>query len=93
MASIRSSTTTTGTAAAPQSSNKPTHFSSADNIFGPHHIPPLPSQQAPSAVKPDAFNQRRLSLPDLSKLKDEWAQQEALQGTSLPPGKLQVSSG
>lgn len=34
---------------------------------------------------------RRLSLPDLGKLKDEWDRREAIQATAqLSPGKLQV---
>lgn len=35
--------------------------------------------------------QRRLSLPDLTKLKQEWDRREAIQATAqLAPGKLQV---
>lgn len=36
-------------------------------------------------------NQRRLSLPDLEKLRLEWDKREAIQtNTQLPPGRLQV---
>jgi hypothetical protein len=35
--------------------------------------------------------QRRLSLPDLNKLKADWDSREAIEGTAqLAPGKLQV---
>ena len=34
---------------------------------------------------------RRLSLPDLKELRQEWARREALQINTLPPGKLQVT--
>ncbi|KAI8336513.1 hypothetical protein BC941DRAFT_471054 [Chlamydoabsidia padenii] len=93
MASVRSPTTT---ATAQQlNNNKPTLFTSADNIFGPHPLPLHQQQQqqlqsTSLGPNPDVSNQRRLSLPDLTKLKEEWAQQEALQGTILPPGKLQI---
>ena len=33
---------------------------------------------------------RRLSLPDLKELRQEWGRREALQINTLPPGKLQV---
>lgn len=39
-----------------------------------------------------ASSSRRLSLPDLAKLKEEWDRREAIQATAqLSPGKLQVN--
>lgn len=44
-----------------------------------------------STPKEDTNNSRRLSLPDLSKLREEWDRREAIQATAqLLPGKLQV---
>jgi hemolysin activation/secretion protein len=47
-----------------------------------------------TAVSPPAGDaNRRLSLPDLTKLKEEWDRREAIQATAqLSPGKLQVST-
>lgn len=44
-----------------------------------------------TSEKEEANSARRLSLPDLTKLKDEWDRREAIQATAqLSPGKLQV---
>lgn len=44
-----------------------------------------------SSTSLNTNQQRRLSLPDLTKLKEEWDRREAVQATAqLFPGKLQV---
>ena len=48
----------------------------------PHHA----SDNKAHATLPS----RRLSLPDMRELRNEWARREALQINALPPGKLQV---
>jgi hypothetical protein len=46
-----------------------------------------------TSEKEELNNSRRLSLPDLTKLKDEWDRREAIQATAqLSPGKLQVKA-
>ncbi|KAI8388688.1 uncharacterized protein BYT42DRAFT_560903 [Radiomyces spectabilis] len=61
--------------------------------------PPLPLSLAQSTAllshpppSPTTHNlpSRRHSLPDLTKLKEEWYCKEALQVNTLPPGKLQI---
>ncbi|KAF7724201.1 hypothetical protein EC973_001220 [Apophysomyces ossiformis] len=58
------------------------------------HKPPLPPHAAPlvsqPAPPPSTVPSRRLSLPNLVQLKEEWACRESLQSNSLPPGKLQI---
>ncbi|KAI7886710.1 hypothetical protein K492DRAFT_233231 [Lichtheimia hyalospora FSU 10163] len=48
----------------------------------PHHA----SDNKAHATLPS----RRLSLPDMRELRNEWARREALQINALPPGKLQI---
>ncbi|KAI7892549.1 uncharacterized protein EV154DRAFT_462573 [Mucor mucedo] len=44
-----------------------------------------------TSEREEANNARRLSLPDLTKLKDEWDRREAIQATAqLSPGRLQI---
>lgn len=46
-----------------------------------------------ASEKEELDTARRLSLPDLTKLKDEWERREAIQATAqLTPGKLQVTN-
>jgi uncharacterized protein YecA (UPF0149 family) len=47
--------------------------------------------EKPNSNNTTTTTQRRLSLPDLQKLKQEWDKREAVQATAqLSPGKLQV---
>jgi hypothetical protein len=52
----------------------------------------MPLTKEDSGVTPSSSSaNRRLSLPDLTKLKDEWDRREAIQATAqLSTGKLQV---
>ncbi|KAI9023656.1 hypothetical protein CLU79DRAFT_747580 [Phycomyces nitens] len=49
----------------------------------------LPKQSPESPIN-TSLPARRLSVPDLHKLKEEWTRREALQVNTLGPGKLQI---
>ncbi|KAG0171447.1 hypothetical protein DFQ30_000953 [Apophysomyces sp. BC1015] len=54
----------------------------------PQHAALLLAQAAPPPTS--TIPSRRLSLPNLAQLKEEWARRESLQTNTLPPGKLQI---
>ncbi|OAD70361.1 hypothetical protein PHYBLDRAFT_148903 [Phycomyces blakesleeanus NRRL 1555(-)] len=51
----------------------------------------LPEPTVPQSPTNKTLPARRLSVPDLHKLKEEWSRREALQVNTLPPGKLQAN--